>query len=399
MQGQPRYLERFACNNASVCRNESYEEATFFEGYDLKYKKSEHVIKSGGSGTAVLLYFEKTVELESSSRKTFSSLAVLKTVNAEKGKMADNLFHEGLVGMEMNKVVSKLPCFIRTYGMYLESFESPYFVNGVRYEKVDVPTIPETCLTAGHQAVLIEYVEGVSMRSVFRNPEFVEEAYSVMFQVYFALKLLGEMYTHYDLHMGNVMLSKVEEGKCVRFEYTMPGGDEPIVFYGTLVAKIIDYGRSYVSSLENDVEEIKKAEECNTPMCGKYGKECGYKNYRNPKHQGLGFRRPNVSHDLRLLNYMVKQLGSDWPETPQVVFNENEFSTSELVKRGLPDEINNVDDAADYLATVAGKYNHKFKKVPVHGVLRVDGVNDWVYEPYKQKQKRKSKTKRKTVSS
>jgi len=377
-----RYIERFACNKAGVCRNESYEEAHFFDDYDLKYKKEEKVVKSGGSGTAVLLYFEKTVELESAARKTFSSLAMMKTVNSEKGKMADNLFHEGLVGLELNEIVSKFPCFIRTHGMFMESLDSPYVVNGTRYEKVGVPSIAESCLTAGHQAILLEYVEGVPLKDVFQKPEFVREAYSVMFQVYFALKLLGNKYTHYDLHMGNVMLTTVEEGKCVRFEYTMPGEENPIVFYGTYVAKIIDYGRNYVSSLKSEVEEIKTAKECNTPLCGRRGKECGYRNYQNPKHADLGFRRHNVSHDLRLLNYVAKALGSHWPESPHVVYAENEFSTSEVVSHGLPEEINNVDDAATFLATVVKKYNRKFKRVPLHGVMRVNGMEDWVYEPY-----------------
>ena len=375
------YKMKFACHHLSVCKNEAKQDAAFFENYDLKYKKKEKVLKSGGSGTAVQLSFEKKA-----SQGTFKGVALMKIVNSEKGKKADNLYHEAVVGFRVNEIAERFPCFIRTFGLYREG-KTGHKVNGKHFEPVlQTPSLDEMCATAGHQALMIEYVKGKSIKQYYKTEPFRPNLYPVLFQLYFALKMLGSTYTHYDLHTSNVMLSHPKAGHCVRFEYTMPGQTIPLVFFSVYVAKIIDYGRNYEASVNPMMQTLGQKTEtgyvhphCNDKRCGHEGNKCGFINFKNPKHLGLGFRRPNVSHDLRLLNYVQRVLGSKW-QGPKVQFNKDTFSTEEIAFQGLPKSINNVEDAGNYLATVVQESNKAFEGMPVYGIVRVDGVQPWSFE-------------------
>ena len=202
-----------------------------------------------------------------------------------------------------------------------------------------------------------------------------------MFQIYYPLHLMGSTYTHYDLHTGNVMLSRPFPDGCILFEYTMPNG-EVIAFKCSYLAKMIDYGRNYVESLQGSLEDIMTKAECNNKRCGHFGNKCGFRNYQNPKHPGLGFRMPNVSHDLRLLNYAVIDLKEENKWTgPDVVFDKGEFSTVEIKESGLNDnKINNVMDASVTLAQMVHNNFAAFEGVPVMGTMRVNGVQPWSFQ-------------------
>ena len=411
------------CDNPIVCKDRAAFLKDAFEGYDLKYMTGSEVLNEGGSGKAVRLNFEKRQRNDEGESVTVAaSQAVFKMKTGRKKlDKVDNLFREGLVGMKMNVLADVFPVFVRTHSLFLEDVEGPYTIDGVTYQNYDdPPTIPVDCVTFGKQAIMIEYVEGKQFKDLYRKRQFRRDLIPVLFQLYYALGSLGLTYTHYDLHTANVLLTRPDPDKCIRFEYTLNDKDRTkIIFYSKFVAKIIDYGRSYVARSITvgdqaydsiDMQSVETVKECNTPECGLSGTKCGFRNYRNPNHAGLGFRTSNVSHDLRLLNYVVKYLNNEKKGThywhgPPVAFHEGEFSTVEIKETGLEGEnprINNVNDAllilAGMLLNKAGKKNKEdFQDQDVLGTLRVDGVNPWTFEMKKGfggKQKRHSSQKK-----
>jgi hypothetical protein len=300
---------------------------------------------------------------------------------------ADNLYHEGLVGLQMNMLANVFPCFIHTLKMLKES-EKGNFLIELRHEKEtelfkfkqldSTPSIELACRSYGKQGLMLEYIDGHIFKSVYKTEQFQHELIPVLFQIYYALWMLGPRYTHYDLHTGNVMLTRPKKDGCVMFEYVLPNG-EKVQFLCSYVAKIIDYGRSYIEGLKKEVDLIKRVHECNNEHCGVLGNKCGFRNYQNPKHPGLGFRRPNVSHDLRLLNYAVRHMKTlNLWGGPDVLFHQGGFSSEEINMSGLDETqpnggfIQNVADAGKVLAKMVSKDQPYFKDMSVIGLVKVD---------------------------
>jgi hypothetical protein len=364
-----------ACDNVVVCKEASQRLEQWFEGYDFKYVVKQKYVKEGGSGKAVKLDFKKD---------SVMGYAIFKMAAGKNNEKADNLFREGIVGLQINAAADIFPAFIRTLGLYKQSATGKYSIDNVKFKKYNkVPTIATACKMSDKEAILVEYVDGQPITNLYRRPDFSHELLPVLFQIYYPLLMLGSTYTHYDLHTGNVMLSRPFKNGCILFEYTMPTG-EIISFKSAYIAKIIDYGRNYVESLHGSLEEIKTKPECNTKRCGHFGNKCGFRNYQNPKHPGLGFRMPNVSHDLRLLNYAVMDLKEEkkW-NGPDVEFDngEGEFSTVEIKESGLNNnKINNVMDAGVVLAMMVHNNFKAFEGVPVLGTLRCNGLQPWSFQ-------------------
>ena len=364
-----------ACDNAVVCKEESQRLEQWFEGYDFKYVFKEKYVKEGGSGKAVKLDFKKDGVV---------SHALFKMAGGKNTEKSDNLFREGLVGLKMNDSADIFPAFIRTMGMYKQSDNGKYTVENIRFKKYKkVPTISTACKHSDKEALLVEYIEGEPFKNFYENPDFNHELMPVLFQIYYPLHLLGSAYTHYDLHTGNVMLSRPFPNGCIAFEYTMPTG-EVVSFKSSYVAKIIDYGRNYVDALHGSLDDIMTKAECNNKRCGHFGSKCGFRNYQHPHHPGLGFRMPNVSHDLRLLNYAVMYLKEEnkW-NGPDVEFDKgrSDFSTIEIKESGLNNnKINNVMDASIILAQMVQNNFKAFEGVPVLGTLRCNGLQPWSFE-------------------
>jgi hypothetical protein len=401
------------CHELSVCRNEVRQEAAFFENYSLKYKVGEEVVKKGGSGVAVLLHFEKTVQGKDDRKLTLTGKALMKVINSEKGKMADNLFHEAMVGRVVNKFANVFPCFIRTFGMfsYRDPAKSAYTVQGIGMELLtEMPTVAETCETAGRQAILVEYIEGKPLKELYKSKSFLQtDIYEVLFMIYYPLAMLSEEYTHYDLHTGNVMLVEIKKGRFVKVVVVKPHGD-PIVFYTRFIPKIIDYGRNYVRAIRTQVNEVKTDKRCNE-LCGENFRDCGYINLENPKNH-IAFEKRNMSQDMRLLNYVAQAMEKEglWDTKEQkVVFDPKGFSTEENHKNGYlkHKKIVNVQDAANFLATKVARVDLKGGSSPdLYGTLTMDGKNPWKFEvdeaitaKYESSKSSSSSSKKKSSSS
>ena len=389
------------CDNITVCKNIGRNLEQAFEGYHSKYlERHATYVSKGDNGKVVKLHFNKgnlrspvllKMGIDKVKEKPDTANMAIDKVShtkVEKVNHADNLYYEGLVGKKLNLLADIFPCFIRTFGLVKESEQGDlvidvkhdYETKTYKFARLtDLPSIDSACKSYGHQGVLIEYIEGHLFKSMYKEEHFQYEMIPVLFQVYYALWMLGPNYTHYDLHTANVILTKPNKNGVIAFEYILPNG-EKVSFMCSYVAKIIDYGRSYLNTI--NLSELKTSEDCNNTKCGPLGKKCGFRNYESFKHKALAFKRSNVSHDLRLLNYAVRFLKSpsinSW-KGPDVNFHPGGFSTEELKMTGLDPSkpngwfINNVADAGYVLANMLKDTENHFKNLPVLGLIKVDG--------------------------
>jgi len=298
-------------------------------------------------------------------RPPYSTHAIFKSSSEE---MADNLVYEYMVGMEVNKWTKYFPCFIETYGLY--KYKTPEDYEYIKQTKLirDATMLKEAlapiasanlpqpnydyadmCNNSKYYAILIEYIKNAKDMESMENKLNANDIHAILCQVYFALGQLTDEFIHYDLHTNNVMLYEPFPGKYIEYHYHFPSGSV-VSFKSKYVAKIIDYGRSYIKASPKIHEKICKTDDCE-PRCGwGYGfnwmtteEETG------PTEFFISSMLHNPSADLRLFNDL-------YPDFDAIQFgvgiddeDDKMYGTEPNPERGLPDQINNVADASDYL--------------------------------------------------
>ena len=138
------------------------------------------------------------------------------------------------------------------------------------------------------------------------------------------LSSFSNILTHYDLHLGNLVIVKLPKGSFISVNYHYPNGT--VVSYNTTyIPVLIDYGRCFVNckamnSAINSSEEIMKVV-CQNDSRSKGGvclENCGNatgytfstnfddksKSFVRARADNfyIDYTRRNMSHDLRLLN-------------------------------------------------------------------------------------------------
>ena len=309
------------------------------------------------------------------------------TLKSSKKTSADNLGYEYVIGIGLNKWIDKYPCFLATYGQYFykddaswehvkdtksvqpsvlkDSLElSNSYYDAKSHDSIQIKKI---CERSKYVAILTQHISNAkSIKDMLEHDSFMmNELLCVLYQVYLPLAVLDDNFTHYDLHMNNVLLYDVGQGKYIEYVYHMRDGKK-IKFNSRYVAKIIDYGRSYYHEKDSKRSDSKTVHEalCVNPTCNQHGK-CGIES-------GLGYLDPNnntvkrgdyivstkrnVSHDLRLLSLVgdsVKRYFSSehtvyesmmYEMFEKVVFT-GDYGTQEIVASGNNTHINNVGDA------------------------------------------------------
>jgi hypothetical protein len=145
---------------------------------------------------------------------------------------SDNLFYEYYVGkFFINKYIHILPCFVETYDYYLFKNRDVWAVsvnaaNSGNFHKVpiskcitrkeiketDYTNFTQSCKDKALGCILIQHFDRFqSLYSYAHNENF--DVCTSLFQIYFGLNCLYNIYTHYDLHAGNVGLYKPYAGK------------------------------------------------------------------------------------------------------------------------------------------------------------------------------------------
>lgn len=376
------------CSDSGVCmafgtnRKKILE---FFGGFtNMDYAISP--VKSIGNVSAN--GFVKEVKYE---KRGYASYAVLKSA-ANPG--ADNLAYEYIVGQFINKQAKRFPCFIDTYGLYYynsnaawnHSKNSANINASVLKRDLTLQKDPfnykKMCEDSKHCAILVEHLKGVqSIGDIFNNTQYIHEMRSfllykipfILYQVYFPLSILRNVFTHYDLHQDNVLLYEPIRGKHIKYHYhTVAGG--VITFSSPYIVKIIDYGRSfYRSHTQIRPREIYE-NLCVEPACDTCGWDSGL-SWLDPVLEDGNFfissSKVNPSHDLRLMNIVKNEMNDPQtnnlarlPQNERVMYNAISTVLNKVVYEvgitdpdkahagtkpnnisGLPLAINNVGDA------------------------------------------------------
>ena len=221
-------------------------------------------------------------------------------------------------------------------------------------------------------ALLMESVpKAVSLTDLIAlnyNQDFVTyDLFPVCLLIYLTLQWFCNNFTHYDLHMGNVLLVPCPEpNEVFRFIVKTPAGASYI--YSRYLPKIIDYGRSFFSTIVPDGSVVSSAtirdDLCIVDTRLPAGQCCRDQGVwlDTPLDASSGFVRSsvrNVSHDLRLMHGICQVLLTHtninplWGDIMRRLVYVTPTGTPEHADSQSRNHIYNVRDLATYLQTVA----------------------------------------------
>lgn len=377
----PRVRAKFlqsVCSDAGVCIAFGTNAAAIrkhfddFNNFDLLSKPAERIGSVSANGFVKELTYR---------HRGYMANAVLKSSVKPN---ADNLLYEALVGFFLNKMSQMYPSFVETYGLY------QYKADGLAYDacKKDKLTDPnilsvglsrfaksakeitnervkDSCKNPVSMAVLIQHLKSAkTLHQMIQNSRFVEnDLLYVLYPVYMTLASLSDVFTHYDLHLENVLVYEPVKGSHIEYHYHLQDGKET-VFRSKYIAKIIDYGRCYYhdTSSSSNLSDSKQfydnlvCKECK-PRCGN-GRGYGWMEYKANQMKLSSYissQRVNPSHDLRLLYSIGNKVNGMDPKLQtlmgRVVYGRgvkkgNEmYGTEPRTDSGYPIRIHNVGDA------------------------------------------------------
>jgi hypothetical protein len=322
--------------------------------------------------------------------RDYNSYAIIK-LNSSLG--SDSLLYEYFVGKRLNHYGKYFPNFLETYGSYTVT---PDTWNNVMTSSITIPELQkdfklntksevsqlaENCNYQYHKifAIMIQHLnlkkDESTLDDCMKLPRFVKhDLLYTLFQIYTTLSVLADVYTHYDLHSDNVLMYVPDDDKYIEYYYHYPGG-KVVTFKSKYIVKIIDYGRNYVhvDGIPEDsasfYQKLCKTKECNTKR-SKCGRAYGF-SYLDPTYTDsfITCSKKNISHDLRLVDYILKYSGSIiYNNRPylyrilsQTVFT-HKFGTAEIIDSGLSyNRIHNVKDMEVSLLPIVEKPENQQK--------------------------------------
>jgi hypothetical protein len=164
-------------------------------------------------------------------RNNYQSYAIIKF---QLKKTTDSLLYEYLVGCFINKYTKILPSFIHTYGLYKNIFQASKLKkknlsiqelkkNLIYIDNINLlnPSFIIGCknslaLLLEHispQYTLDNFIENIVYYENFFRIEFI----NCLYQLYYSLFFLANNFTHYDLHLGNVMFYRPKKDGYITF--------------------------------------------------------------------------------------------------------------------------------------------------------------------------------------
>jgi hypothetical protein len=328
-------------------------------------------------------------------RGDYVAHAVLKSSNIRSRSESppDNLGYEYIVGKYINKIMRKYTCFLETYGLFKHNLTTLNELNKKIKPHIELSTKsrPFALLDENQPdfyrttckyyiSLLIQHIkDGVSLEDAFKKNtnEFINyDIITVLYQVYMPLAQLVNVFTHYDLHINNVLLIEPVKGGYIDYYYHLDDGTITN-FKSKYLAKIIDYGRSYFYEDESNNSRVIYNKICSTIECGgsednkDCGEDAGYSHLNEELEPGSFFyivaQKVNKSHDLRLLNNLLKLFYKSesrivLPSYLKKFLESVKYDTnwgSQIRESGSPVSINNVVDAFNALNKIIN--NDTFK--------------------------------------
>jgi surface protein len=269
---------------------------------------------------------------------------------------SDNLFYEYFVGKRfINNYLHALPCFVKTYGVYMFRSEDAWsnfntlisknrpiqpadYIEPYPMTDDDELNFGKSCQLNKRICVLTQHFKPfLPFHNVFNVPpkppkKFdvfaymksvnIDELCASLYQVYFCLSVLKDRYTHYDLHAGNVCLYKPYGDRkyiLMRYHYDKNDKGQYVEFKSEYIAKIIDYGRNYIKIDENPEATI------DTKMILQHyiRKHCDYNEHGCGFNQGYAYIQGNAC-------------GVDLTsETPSVLNNRYDLRLAHIYRKPL----------------------------------------------------------------
>lgn len=445
-------LIHFICSDSGTCMAFGVENDKIKQLFNnfIDFKYASPTLKRIGEVSAN--GFVTQIEYKNNNYKSYAILKSSLKPNA------DNLYYEFLVGkLFINKLTKKFPCFLETYGSYIyndgQSWKDIKNIKRGSTEKfdltkmlylnnnIDETVLENSCLYSQYFSILIENIkEAKSLRSYLSNiPFLIQELGTILYQIYMPLSQLSTSFTHYDLHDENVLIYKPfgeNSNKYITFHYHF-SKTKIITFKSKYMVKIIDYGRSFFHSGNENSYELHEAlceiPDCNENNTGDCGENVGFGFLNEPTgNTDNHFITPvikNISHDLRLLRMIYKNLYRKRESLKDSLKNKDdieldpfkqlytilentiykgEYGTPEKTISGLNTKIHNIQDGCKTIEGVIHSQKSKNLNNTVYNDDSLNGGDLHIYTdknmkfiPYinkiKSLDKSKSKIKYKTL--
>jgi len=339
-------------------------------------------------------------------REKYNAYAILKSCMSPS---SDNLAYEYFVGQQINSFKSRFPNFVETYALYSYPSDASWehvkntnkintnvlfgkdglnlITNGNVY---DEPILKKSCVESKYLSVLIENIKNASSLSdVLVEPVFWNyHLIAVLFQIYALLHTLKNVFTHYDLHTGNVLLSEFDANSYIEIVYHI-SDSKKVAFNSMYIAKIIDYGRCFIPESKNIYTKICKIKECD-PNCGY---DVGYSFLSNDgtlqDSYYIRSQKNNHSHDLRLLN-IYKNIIKHIPELKKFadikriihkVTYKQKYGTPHSNTNGYPKKVKTVTDAfLEFLAIIETPEFQQKNTLFYQGKTKLGSMHIYLYD-------------------
>ena len=396
------------CNDSGYCiafgkKTELIKK--LFEDFNSKFIKSINTISSGKNGKILEILFERY------KYKACTILKIIKDDEDEKKNkkygdfvykyVVDNLVYEYLVGKYLiNNYYKKYPCFLETYGIIynknilnVKKNKDIFNIQNITDSQI-TEILKFGCINNKYFGLVIEYIKNPkTINEILYNEIFwYRDLLNVLFQIYYTLYLMRNVFTHYDLHPENVLIFKPKENHYIQYHFHYM--EEVISFKSYYLVKIIDYGRcSFINLKDNINSESIYQELCNIKECNMYNSQpCGTrKGYRVsyekesdtiPKHERhyTELRTLNRSHDLRLLkdigeffkndfeklfkksNNFLNYIKGNYNKYIHILFYNvtylNYYGTAENIISGLKPPIYKINNIMDAFFILKELYNN-----------------------------------------
>jgi hypothetical protein len=316
---------------------------------------------------------------------------------------ADNNYYEYIVGNCINKIKSYVPNFVYTFNyMNLTENLKNKLKNNITFNDINLlvndakiknknnneleyfNNIGEGCKNNNISSLLIEYIpNSLSLFKLSEDPDFYNymdiEIFNILFQIYATLSGLKNIFTHYDLHTGNVMFVKVPGNKIINITYVIDNKEYNL--YTHFIPVMLDYGRAHINCLELDnlthskifTEMFCANKDCNSSTdneCNGYAK--GMAVFKDTKDTysdmesfyNINYRVKNESCDLKFLHDLMTSISSPIKEEYNKVFvndwileEKGETKINYCVKENLSkfeytNKVNNITDVISWLLTI-----------------------------------------------
>lgn len=301
------------CFSLNVYQNEILRLFEAFKTFDFLIDSERIISNSTANGVIRILKYQNHFSFL--PEKEFEAFAILKIPKSQK---SDNLSLEFVNGNAINQWTNVFPIFIHTYGLFYihndKNFKTSVLMQPGLIPKEsfleNVEPLNMSTLKGLSKEIQCQKIDNVGLLGQFysrvislrakiasNDANFMfKELPFLLFQLYHALSILKDEFTHYDLHDQNVLLVPLDG--YVEWEYSFKGSI--ITFQSQYLIKIIDYGRSFTKEGKKYIQYLKK-------ICKEDYPNQSYGIYVNQMYS-VNPTKSNWSHDLRLIRMVSRTI-------------------------------------------------------------------------------------------